>query len=456
MAEYQGKPEKPLIEGLAQVGRLAASVGRSEPAAGIPSSSKTLFDGFGYPAEFVAQLDRAIVHARKRQVEGSLLVISIDNLAMILSAYGHELAEQMMRYIDTEIKTIVDDHDVVSRIQRDQFGIVLQAAIADEAHYIAERLISHIRQLGSDFTPGAVHIICSSVCVGFPDSAVHARDALDKAYVMQFNSPKCSQVHHMRQQPQQSAYDRQEMGLAHYLGRAIREDKLLMAYQPIIDARTGAVAHYEALLRMRGDDGRIASAGALIPIAERMGLIDTIDELVLKRVVEELAANPDIRVAFNVSNLTTRNRKWIELFARLVDENANVAPRMIVEITETAAQLDLGETAYFVAEIQSYGALVALDDFGAGYTSFRQLKSLSVDMVKIDGAFVKDLVDNADNRFFVRTLLEFTKGFGLKSVAEFVENGEIAKMLMELGVDYLQGYYFGHPDTNKPWANKTS
>ena len=100
------------------------------------------------------------------------------------------------------------------------------------------------------------------------------------------------------------------------------------------------------------------------------------------------------------------------------------------------------------------GCQVALDDFGSGYTSFRQLKALSVDMVKIDGAFIKDLTDNSDNRFFVKTLLDFTKGFGLQSVAEFVEKGETAKMLMELGVDYMQGYYFGKPENYRSWLNK--
>jgi len=124
-----------------------------------------------------------------------------------------------------------------------------------------------------------------------------------------------------------------------------------------------------------------------------------------------------------------------------------------VEITETAAHRDLRKAAYFVAAIQSVGGCVALDDFGSGYTSFRQLKSLSVDLVKIDGAFVKDIAQNADSRFFVKTLLEFSHGFGLHAVAEFVENGEIAKILMELGVDYMQGYYFGKRENHRSWVN---
>ena len=110
--------------------------------------------------------------------------------------------------------------------------------------------------------------------------------------------------------------------------------------------------------------------------------------------------------------------------------------------------------AFFVASLQSMGCQVALDDFGSGYTSFRQLKALSVDMVKIDGIFIKDLVHSADNQFFVKTLLDFTHGFGLSTVAEFVENGEITKILLDMGVDYMQGYYFGKPENRRSWLNE--
>ena len=178
-----------------------------------------------------------------------------------------------------------------------------------------------------------------------------------------------------------------------------------------------------------------------------------VDHLVLDMVVAELENSPQVSLALNVSNLTTESGQWLEHFRRLLKGRPEIAARLMVEITETAAHRDLRRTAYFVASVQEMGCSVALDDFGSGYTSFRQLKALSVDVVKIDGAFVRDLVDNPDNRFFVKTLLEFTQCFGLKSVAEFVENGETAKMLIDLGVDYMQGYYFGKPENYRSWLN---
>jgi EAL domain-containing protein (putative c-di-GMP-specific phosphodiesterase class I) len=161
-----------------------------------------------------------------------------------------------------------------------------------------------------------------------------------------------------------------------------------------------------------------------------------------------------VHIAVNVSNLTIQDSGWLTLLTELMMATPEVAKRLTVEITETAVHGDLKHAARFCAEVQALDCLIALDDFGSGYTSFRQLKTLSIDYVKIDGAFVRDLTDNADSRLFVKILLDFTKGFGLKSVAEFVESGEVAKMLMDLGVDYLQGYYFGKPSNTRPWVKE--
>lgn len=406
---------------------------------------------WGYPAEFVTQLSGAITAAQSHGHEGALFILSIDNLAMIISGYGHEICEQMMQQLEQEIANIIGANDHICRIQRDQFGIILHRLQDMESRYLAERIVSHIRQFGQASQGGTLHVMGTIAAVQFPKQASTAQYALDYSYVaMRDGSPDHTvRLYHISDD--RSAYSRQEMGLANYLSKAIVENRLKMAYQPIIHAKTGDISHYEALLRLYSDDGKITSAGALIPIAERMGLIDIIDDMTLKLVVDELRRDPHVKMAFNVSNITTRSSAWLEHFIHAVQETPDIGPRMIVEITETAAQRDLRQTAFFVAEIQAQGAQVALDDFGSGYTSFRQLKTLSVDMVKIDGTFVRDIIDNHDNRLFVKTLLSFTNAFGLKSVAEYVENGEIAKMLIELGVEYLQGYYFGRPENHRSW-----
>ncbi len=409
---------------------------------------------FGYPPRFIHALDHAIKLARSGQHDGALLVFHLDNLAMILSGYGHAVCESIMAQIQHDISAIVGTTDVVARLQRDEIGIILGQTSAQETSQLAERIESHVRRMGNDSVHGSLHIVCSTGVVMFPMQAITAQEALDKLFISRHvRSARSSHDAGLLDTQHNADISRHEMGLAHYLSKAIEENRLRLAFQPIVCAKTGTIGHYEALLRMISDDGKISSAGALIPIAERMGMIDIIDDKVLRMVVEELRRAPNVHLALNVSNMTTQNPKWLKLFGDLMNETPDIAPRLIVEITETAAQRDLRQTALFVADVQSHGAMVALDDFGSGYTSFRQLKSLSVDIVKIDGAFVRDLVDNADNRFFVKTLLEFTNGFGLKSVAEFVETGEVAKMLMELGVHYLQGYYLGRPETRRAWLS---
>lgn len=409
----------------------------------------------GYPQRFLNQLNGAITECMTARRRGALLVLAIENLPMIMNGYGIEASEIVMRHVESSIRDIIGKQDIVCRIQRDQFGIIVQDLRDIELQYLAQRLISHIQLWCSHNDYGSIHVVSTIAAVALPEQARHAEEALSKSYMaVHDKSMRQGVVRAFEERHEEAACHRQEMGLANYLNQAILEKRLLLAYQPVICAKNGAVSHYEALLRIRSDDGQISSGGALIPIAERMGLIDVIDEMTLRMTVEQLRRNPSLSLAFNISSLTTHNPKWLEQFADIIRETPEVASRLIVEITETAAQHDLHQAAYFVAEIQSLGCQVALDDFGSGYTSFRQLKTLSVDMVKIDGAFVKDLVDNADNRFFVKTLLDFTNGFGLQSVAEFVENGEIAKMLMELGVEMLQGYYFGRPETGEPWNKK--
>ena len=412
-----------------------------------------VMDDVGYPRGFIYLLNEAIAGSKELDEPGALLVLRIDNLAMIMSGYGHDIAEQVLNEVQDEILSIIGNTDSVQRIQRDQFGVILNHIETHDVAYISERLLSTVHHYSCYSDYGSLHVICSVASVPFPQKADHAQDALNKTFLALHDSSKNSvrSIRSFERTSEQSASDRQEMGLANYLSKAIKEERLLMAYQPIISSKDGNIAHYEALLRLRSPEGQISSAGALIPIAERMGLIDVIDQLVMEMVIKELRYDDNVRLAFNVSNLTTFDSIWMEQLTREIEKTPEIASRMIVEITETAAQCDLRKAAYFVAGIQALGCHVALDDFGSGYTSFRQLKTLSVDMVKIDGTFIKDLVDNADNRFFVKTLLDFTNGFGLTSVAEFVENGEIAKMLMELGVDLLQGYYFGRPETRRSW-----
>lgn len=407
-----------------------------------------------YPREFVEALERTIQNVISEHSSGSLLIVSITNLAMIINAYGHDTSEIVMHDLMRKIEGILTGGGGVQRLQRDQIGIIVENAYPEDTGTLANRIHSIIQNFGRDnFSTVSLYIIGAIGSVNFPLESAAAQDALDKAFVA-VNSQQGAPHRTYDMTRPEADQCRQQMGLANYLFKAYKEKRLRLAYQPIIESKTGKAAHYEALLRLVNQSGKISSAGPLIPVAEKMGLIDIIDTMVMEMVIQELRTCPNVSLAFNVSNMTTEDSVWLDHLGRLLKETPEIAPRLIVEITETAALRDLRRTAFFVASLQSMGCQVALDDFGSGYTSFRQLKALSVDMVKIDGVFIKDLAQSADNQFFVKTLLDFAQGFGLQTVAEFVENGEITKILMEMGVDYMQGYYFGKPVNHRGWLNE--
>ena len=232
---------------------------------------------------------------------------------------------------------------------------------------------------------------------------------------------------------------------------ALRDDRLLFAFQPVVCAATGNVDYFECLLRMRDPEGYIVAGSEFITTIEQFGLIGSIDGYVLERIVRELSNHPRVKLGLNISSLTACNGRWLQSLILLTRGRPEVARRLVVEITETAALQDIEESAHFVDTLHHAGCRVALDDFGAGHTSLRQLEILAVDTVKIDGSLIRNVAESQEKRVVVRDLLEFMEGFGFATVAEGVENAEDAAHLRVEGVGYLQGYHLGLPTIERSW-----
>jgi len=244
---------------------------------------------------------------------------------------------------------------------------------------------------------------------------------------------------------------RRSLSICATVQTALREDRLLFAFQPVICAATGQVDYFECLLRMRDLEGSIVAGGEFITTIEQFGLIGIIDGYVLEQTVRELASHPEIRLGLNVSSLTACDGGWLESLIFLMRGRPDLARRLIVEITETAALHDIEESARFVDTLRHAGCRVALDDFGAGHTSPRHLQILAVDTVKIDGSFVRNLADSREKRIILHELFGLIKGFGCTTVAEGVENAEDAALVRAEGIGYLQGYHLGPPTIERIW-----
>jgi EAL domain-containing protein (putative c-di-GMP-specific phosphodiesterase class I) len=229
------------------------------------------------------------------------------------------------------------------------------------------------------------------------------------------------------------------------LRAALRKNRFLFAFQPVVCASTGKVDYFECLLRMRDEQGSILCGVEFIRTAEEFGLIGLIDQYVLEKTVQELSVDPEIRLGFNISGLTVCNQEWLQSLVGLLDKRPEIARRLVVEITETAAVGDIQDSVSFVDTLRRIGCRVALDDFGTGYTSLRHLEILPLDIVKIDGSIVRELASNRQQRGVLRHLVGLTKKFGFSTVAECIEKAADAVLLRAEGIGYLQGYFVGRP-----------
>ena len=251
--------------------------------------------------------------------------------------------------------------------------------------------------------------------------------------------------------PNQSPRERHNLALEAALRAAVRQYRLLFAFQPVVCAATGKVDYFECLLRMRDEQGDIVAAAKFVTTLEQLGLIRIIDRYVLEKTFDELATHPEVRLGLNVSGLTVSDRSWLQSLISLLRRRSDLAPRLVVEITETVALGDIMQSARFVDTLRQAGCRVALDDFGAGHTSLRHLRSLPIQIVKIDGSLIRQVTSKSRHRVFVRHLLSLAESSGLITVAECVESLDEAELLRAEGFARLQGYFIGRPTIDRRW-----
>jgi len=402
-----------------------------------------------------SELANAIEAAKAEERTCAYIVASIDRLAMINEAYGFGAADEVIVAVGERISGTLRSSDIIGRIAGNKLGVILASCSEREIALVAERLRAAVRDSVIETRTGTVSATISVGAVLLPVSAsssqeamLRAEEALDRAR----SAGRDGFAVYSKSAQRETARLRL-MAIADEVVAALNERRLVFAYQPIVAADTRKTVHYECLLRMARTDGTIAAAGQFIPAAEQLGLVRLVDRHALEMAVAQLRAHAELSLAVNVSGTTASDPSWLQSFINYVRANREVAGRIIVELTETAALGDFEESVHFVSSLRDLGCRVAIDDFGAGYTSFRNLQMLRVDMVKIDGTFVRGLASSPDNQTFVRTLVHLAKNFDLKTVAEWVSSDEDAALLESFGVDYFQGFHFGEPVIAPEWVN---
>jgi EAL domain-containing protein (putative c-di-GMP-specific phosphodiesterase class I) len=256
-----------------------------------------------------------------------------------------------------------------------------------------------------------------------------------------------------RTSPLSEAVNARDAEIIQMVQRAIENSNVLLAFQPVMSAqRPERPAFYEGLIRVLDSTGRVIPAKYFIGSIETTQIGREIDRLSLKMGMETLAKVPGLRLSVNMSARSIRNPRWMDELYYGLAQSPTIGERLILEITESSA-MDMPEvTLDFMDELQTQGITFALDDFGAGYTSFRYLRDFYFDMIKIDGSFIRGIHNDPDNQALTKALISLAQHFEMFTVAEYVESAADAEYLMEAGIDGLQGYFFGAPTSNPSWV----
>ena len=250
--------------------------------------------------------------------------------------------------------------------------------------------------------------------------------------------------------PLSAAVNQRDQSTMDMVRAAIEYKQVMLAYQPVMQS-AGGIAFYEGLIRVLDETGRVIPAREFINVIEETEMGRMIDCLALEKGMRALRQNPQLRLSINMSARSIGYGRWNKVLERNLRTDPTLGERLILEITESSAMLVPELVISFMNDLQTRGVCFALDDFGAGHTSFRYLRDFYFDMIKIDGQFVRGVASNPDNQVLLQALVSIAQHFDMFTVAEFVENERDAQFLAQNGIDCLQGYYFGAPTVRPPW-----
>ncbi len=406
----------------------------------------------------IASLAEATEETARFRSSFAFMLIGIDHLARLNDAFGFDVADEVILEIAKRIRARLRGGDVLGRFSGNKFGLVLKDCTVDDMNVAAERFLAGIR---AEVVPTKSGPVAVTATIGAINAPRHARTAEETMSRTQealelAKSRRRGSMMVWRPNVERDAQRRVNIRVTDEIVTALNERRIVMAYEPVVVTPSRQIAFHECLVRMRQEDGQYSLSPDIVPVAEKLGLIRLVDHRVLELVVAELAAAPQAQLSLNISPDTTMDSDWWSSIESLMRAHPGVGERLIVEITETVAIQDLDDVRGFVTRLKNFGSRIAIDDFGAGYTSFRNLRKLGVDIVKIDGAFVQNITRSADDRAFVQTLIDLAHRLGIKTVAEWVQDEESATMLQGWGCDYIQGRLTGLATLAKPWGESSA
>ncbi|MBF0344991.1 MAG: diguanylate cyclase [Nitrospirae bacterium] len=409
-------------------------------------------------SRFTELIDEWISHTTRKESIGALLVINLDGFKLINDTYGYIVADEFLFNIATLITNTVNEQDsaygsdnksVVGRIGGDEFGVFKPARNVNEALNDAEDIRKKIETMRY-----SEYLIRTSASIGivmYPDQGASTKELVTRADAAIYRAKELGQNRsHLYTHEDQYLEDiKLRLREKEQITFAIEENRFVPWFQPILDLKTNTITHYEALARLQIDETTFQSPISFLYTAEKYGLITFIDRIIIGKTLMTQAliakTKPHLSFSMNLSGKDLGDQQILQFIEQKILETGAQPNRLIFEITETAAIGDLSKAIKSIKTLKSIGCRISLDDFGVGFTSFKYLKDMEVDYIKIDGSFVTNLLNRSDNQLIVKAITDMASGMGVITVAEFVEDIETMNLLKQYGVNYAQGYLIGKP-----------
>ena len=412
--------------------------------------------GLWNKARFCEGLDYLIAIVNRNRQTGLYLRLQLANLDEINSTYGFETGDKLLQAIAGRLHDISRAPDLIARVEKDSFGLGLYNASEEDLDVLVSRLKSALSERPYSSFHGLLFAQFDIGVTVLGDKAHSAYDSLEQARIALDNKTDRAYTIFSPDMAVQKISEVRHQISADDILAALNDRRISLAYQPIVDAKTRELNHYECLLRLRTDEGEVISAARFILAAEKLGLIHMLDRRALEIASATLNQYPDIKLALNVSAGTVKDMDVADAYIGALKALGPAVSRVTLELTETVALEDPAMASRFSVEARTLGCEFAIDDFGAGYTTFRNLMAIEADTIKIDGSFIQDIASSPYKQTFVRMMVDLAQTFSVTTVAEMVDSHADADLLKRLGVDYLQGYMFGIPSAAPAWRQVAS
>jgi diguanylate cyclase (GGDEF)-like protein/PAS domain S-box-containing protein len=404
--------------------------------------------------DFEIKVKQAIRDAEIANREHSLIYMDLDQFKVINDTCGHIAGDELLNQYTAKLLDLVRHGDTLARVGGDEFGLLLEDCTNQQALLVAQKILEMTQQFRFSWEEKTFGIGVSIGLISINHQSGSVIDVISRVDAACHMAKEAGRsriyVHDEKDQALMARHGQMEW--TPRITRALEEQRMVLYYQPIVHNSHPAdlSSHYEILIRMIDESGKLIPPGAFLPAAERYNLIAAIDRWVISEYFRWLAEHPDQLDSLelgsiNLSGNSLGDETCLRHIERQLMEYAIPPEKICFEITETEAISNLGKAQGFIHQLKNHGCNFALDDFGSGFSSYAYLKNLPVDFLKIDGMFVKNINTDPANYAMVESINHIGHVMGRRTIAEFVENTETLQTLNRLGIDYMQGYGIAKP-----------